>query len=189
MTVKPGWRLNLFRALALVLVVGITFSLFALHGRFSHLDVVGYPIMFLLSILINATVLLPLPSLALASVMGANTTFNPIWVAVVVGSGAAIGEMTGYLAGFSGQIVLENIKWYDRFQEWMKRYGGWAILVLAFIPNPLFDLAGMSAGALKMPVAKFLFWCSVGKILKMLVFSLAGAGIIKFFPWMTSWIN
>jgi membrane protein DedA with SNARE-associated domain len=189
MTINPGWRTNLLRALALVLVIGITFSLFALRGRFSHLNIVGYPVMFLLSILLNATVFLPLPSIALASVLGANTVFNPILVAVVVGSGAAFGEITGYLAGFGGQIVLENVKWYERFLKWMKRYGGWAILVLAFIPNPLFDLAGISAGALKMPLAKFLFWCCLGKILKMLVFSLAGAGFIKLFPWMASWIN
>ena len=48
----------------------------------------------------------------------------------------------------------------------MEKYGDITILVLAFIPNPLFDLAGMVAGILKMPVWKFLIYCVIGKILK-----------------------
>ena len=34
--------------------------------------------------------------------------FNPIGVAVAAGLGAAIGELSGYLAGFSGQGVVER---------------------------------------------------------------------------------
>lgn len=49
-----------------------------------------------------------------------------------------------------------------------------AILVLAFIPNPLFDLAGISAGTLKMPVLPFLIFCTIGNILKMFLFAYAG---------------
>ncbi|PIZ25416.1 MAG: DedA family protein, partial [Chloroflexi bacterium CG_4_10_14_0_8_um_filter_57_5] len=33
------------------------------------------------------------------------------------------------------------------------------IAALAFIPNPLFDLAGMASGALKIPLWKFLIAC------------------------------
>jgi membrane protein DedA with SNARE-associated domain len=54
-------------------------------------------------------------------------------------------------------------------------------MVMAFIPNPIFDLAGMAAGMLKMPVPQFLFWCALGKILKMLVFSYTGASIFNLF--------
>ena len=56
----------------------------------------------------------------------------------------------------------------------MEKYGDITILVLAFIPNPLFDLAGMVAGILKMPVWKFLIYCVIGKILKMMMFAYAG---------------
>jgi len=48
------------------------------------------------------------------------------------------------------------------------------IVALAFIPNPLFDLAGMASGALKLPLWKFLLACVIGKILKMLMFAYAG---------------
>jgi len=114
-----------------------------------------------------------------ASAMGA--VFNPFWVAVASGSGAAVGELTGYLAGFSGQIIIENRAWYDRLVEVMRKYGEVTILVLAFIPNPVFDLTGMAAGMLKMPLVKFLTWCLLGKTLKMLFFSYTGASIFNLF--------
>jgi membrane protein YqaA with SNARE-associated domain len=111
----------------------------------------------------------------------AGAVFNPFWVAIAAGSGAALGEMTGYLAGFSGQAVIENAKRYEQLINWMKKYGSITIMVLAFIPNPAFDLAGMSAGALKMPIYKFLFFCVIGKILKMMVFAYTGAAIFNLF--------
>jgi len=107
--------------------------------------------------------------------------FNPYWVALAAGTGATIGEISGYLVGFSGQAVIENKQWYDRITGWMKKFGGVTILVLAVIPNPLFDIAGMVAGALKMPLWKFLAWSWVGKCIKMLGFALGGVGILKLF--------
>ena len=56
-----------------------------------------------------------------------------------------------------------------------EQYGGWTILVLSLIPNPIFDIAGAAAGALKMPVGKFLLWAWVGKTIKMFIFAYAGA--------------
>jgi membrane protein DedA with SNARE-associated domain len=166
------------------LVLAITVLLFVLRNRIAHIQVYGYPVVFLLSILANATLILPLPGVALASLLGANPSFNPLLVAIVVGVGSAIGEMTGYLAGFSGQIVVEKSVWYYRIQDWMARYGPAAVFILAFVPNPFFDMAGISAGASKMPIPKFLFWCSLGKILKMMIFAFAGATILKMFPWL-----
>ena len=59
-----------------------------------------------LSILANGTVILPAPGVIFVFAMGA--IFNPFWVAVAAGAGAALGELTGYLVGFSGQAVVER---------------------------------------------------------------------------------
>ena len=56
----------------------------------------------------------------------------------------------------------------------MQRYGTWTIFVLALIPNPVFDLGGMAAGTLRFPVPKFLVACTAGKVIKNMVFALAG---------------
>jgi membrane protein DedA with SNARE-associated domain len=102
---------------------------------------------------------------------------------VAAGSGAALGELSGYLAGFSGQGVVQRVKWHAQLEDWMRRYGDITILVLSFVPNPAFDVAGITAGALKLPLYRFLFWCWLGKVIKMLVFAYGGSTILNFvFP-------
>ncbi len=167
------------RILALILVIALTIAIFLLHDRIPNLQAYGLPGIFFLSLLTNATLILPVPGVVITSTMSA--IFHPFLVALAAGTGAAIGELTGYLAGFSGQIVIENRPRFSRLVEWMKKYGGWTILVLSIIPNPAFDMAGIVAGALKYPVHKFLSWCWLGKVIKMLMFAYAGAGI---FSWL-----
>jgi uncharacterized membrane protein YdjX (TVP38/TMEM64 family) len=181
-----GWRLQAARILALVAVILITVYVFSIRDQASELQAYGYPGIFLLSMLANATVILPAPGIALTYAFGA--VFNPIGVALAAGAGAALGELTGYLAGFSGQGVVDDIPMYDRITAWTEKYGGWVVLILAFIPNPFFDIAGAAAGALKMRVHIFLFWAFIGKVLKMLLFAYAGAAsldwVINLFPSM-----
>ena len=40
------------------------------------------------------------------------------------------------------------------------------IFVLAVIPNPVFDLAGLAAGMLRMPVLRYFTAAATGKIIK-----------------------
>jgi membrane protein DedA with SNARE-associated domain len=172
-------RLNLLRALILIGVIALTVYLISIRDQVKQLGAYGYPGIFLVSILANATIIVPLPGILLTSAMGA--VFNPFWVAIAAGLGAALGELSGYLAGFSGQAVIENTKRYELMTNWMRKYGDITILVLAFIPNPVFDVAGMIAGALKMKPTKFLFYCAVGKILKMMLFAYTGASLFNLF--------
>ena len=179
-----GWRLTAARILALAAVVIITVFVFSIRDRAAELQGYGYPGIFLLSVLANATLILPAPGIALTFTFGA--VFNPLGVALAAGAGAALGELTGYLAGFSGQGVFKDSKTYLWLEEWTDRYGGWAILLLAFVPNPFFDLAGTAAGALRMKLSRFLLWTLVGKVLKMLLIAYAGAGslawLLEYFP-------
>lgn len=177
--VTPRARLNLVRALVLLGVIALTVLLFIFRDQIKELERFGYAGIFLVSIFANATIIIPLPGVAFTSAMGA--VFNPFWVAVAAGSGAAIGEFSGYLAGFSGQALIEDARTYERVTSWMKKYGDITVLVLAFIPNPLFDMAGMVSGALKLPWPRFLFFCAIGKILKMLMFAYLGAYLGDFF--------
>jgi membrane protein YqaA with SNARE-associated domain len=174
-------RLNLARLLALAVVIAISVYIFSIRNEAQSLARYGYPGIFLLSILANATVLLPAPGVLFVFAMGA--VFNPLGVALAAGAGAALGELSGYLAGFSGQAVVERSQSYDRIRSWMETHERWsylAVLALAFVPNPLFDLAGFAAGTLKMPISRFLFFCWLGKTLKMLMFAYAGASSLQF---------
>jgi uncharacterized membrane protein YdjX (TVP38/TMEM64 family) len=177
---SPETRKKIFRALILVFVVSITIIILINRERIGELKVVGYPGIFLISIIANATIIIPIPGVLITAAMGA--VFNPFWVAVAAGCGAAIGELTGYLAGYSGQGVVERSDWHDRLVSWMRRYGDVTILVLAFIPNPAFDVAGITAGMLKMPWYRYLIWSAIGKMLKMAIFAYGGSTILGLFP-------
>ena len=174
-----GWRLTLVRIAVILAVVGLTVVLFISKDKVAQLGAFGYPGIFLVSVLSNATLILPVPGVIFTSAMGA--VFNPFLVALAAGTGATLGEITGYMAGFSGQGVIENRQWYERVTGWMKRYGDVVILGLAFVPNPVFDIAGMVAGALRMPLWRYLLFSWIGKVGKMLLFAYGGLSVLKLF--------
>jgi membrane protein YqaA with SNARE-associated domain len=176
-------NLTFLRILTLSGVVALIVVLYIYRNQVKKLEDYGYVGIFLLSIAANATIIIPLPGVAITTAMGA--IFNPIGVALAAGLGAAIGELTGYMAGFSGQAVVERATLFQRLTTWMISHQNLAygmIMLLAFIPNPLFDLAGLAAGTLKLPLWKFLTSCAIGKILKMLIFAYAGYYSA---PWLT----
>jgi membrane protein YqaA with SNARE-associated domain len=170
---KPTWLVTLSRILALLIVVGVTVGAYLLRDRIEHFAIYGYPGIFLITLLSYATVLIPVPGLAIVFAMSG--LLHPLGVAVAAAAGAAIGELSGYLAGYSGRAVIENWKRYEKITAWVRKYGGPAILVLAAIPNPVFDLVGVAAGVLKMPIHKFLLWVFSGQLIKMLVIAYSGS--------------
>lgn len=172
---KPASRLNtnLLRILAVLAVIGITVYIYSIRDRVEEFAVYGYPGIFLIALMANAIVILPAPGVAVVFAMG--SVFNPFGVAFAAGAGGAIGELTGYLTGFSGQAVVENTALYNRLLPWVRKYGAWVILVLSAIPNPFFDTAGIAAGIAKVPLWQFLLACWVGQTIKMAMFAFAGA--------------
>ncbi len=173
--VQSGIGVALLRVLALAAVIGITLFIYSIRERAQEFAAYGYPGIFVIMLMANATVILPAPGVAMVFGMGATQVFNPLLIALFAGTGGVIGELSGYLAGFSGQAVIERSDIYKKINPWIEKYGGWALLVLAAIPNPFFDVAGIAAGMAKMPLWKFMFFCWVGQLLKMAMFAYAGA--------------
>jgi membrane protein YqaA with SNARE-associated domain len=169
----PPWRLRIVQALTVIVIVAALGAALYFRDRLQELEKHGYAAVFLVGLVSNATLILPVPGLAVSSVMGG--VFNPWIVGIVGGVGQALGELTGYMAGYSGQTLVDENRVYDRLTHWMQRYGVWAIFVLALVPNPLFDVGGMIAGALRLPLWKFLVSCMAGKVLKNILFALAGS--------------
>jgi uncharacterized membrane protein YdjX (TVP38/TMEM64 family) len=170
---------TILRILAIVAVIGITLYTYSIREHIEQFQALGYPGIFLIALLANATILLPAPGAAIVAAVGA--VFNPIGVGIAAGSGGAIGELSGYLAGFSGQAVIERTEVYAKIKPWVDKYGGWAILVLSAIPNPLFDVAGIAAGIAKMRFWTFLFFVWIGQLIKMTLFAYAGRYSIDLF--------
>lgn len=161
------------RVAAILFAVGITIAILLMAPHIQRFSRYGYPGIFLISLIANASIVLPIPGLAVTFTMGA-VLWWPL-VGLVAGAGEALGETTGYLAGYGGSAVVENRKLYARLKYWMEHHGMLTIFVLSVIPNPVIDLAGISAGALKYSFLKFMLALWLGKTIKTLFFAWAGA--------------
>jgi len=169
----------LTRLLAIAVVLVITVAIWRVGDKLEQFRLWGYPGVFLVSFLGNATIILPAPSLALVFAMGG--ILNPLLVGLVAGPAEALGELTGYLAGYGSRAIVEKRQMYERLEGWMQRNGALTILVLSAIPNPFFDLAGIAAGVLHYPISRFLLFCWLGKSIKTIAFAFAGAYSLTFF--------
>ncbi len=158
--------------LAVALALGLTLVLALVPIDVRGLEAYGYLGIFLLALVSNATVIFPAPYLV--AVFAAAQYFDPILLGLAAGLGAAIGETTGYLAGYGGSVVAEKSEAYRKAEAWMRRYGFFALLVLAAVPSPLFDVAGMAAGALRYPYWKFLLAAALGKCAKATILAMGG---------------
>jgi membrane protein YqaA with SNARE-associated domain len=120
---------------------------------------------FLINLINNATVILPAPfGIALTCLFAG--VAHPILVAIVGGLGSALGEFTAYMAGAGGNAVIPHGRVYRLMRYYIRKAGVIVIFLLAAIPNPLFDVGGLIAGALKMPPLVFLAATFAGKTVR-----------------------
>ena len=159
--------------LTILLIIAITFVLFLYRDKASELENLGYLGAFLISLVSNATIFLPMPSLLLLFALGAS--FNPILVGLVSSVGGAIGELSGYIAGRSGRGIARENKWFTRADRWMRRWGTLTVFVFSLVPVLPIDTAGLAAGVLHFPVLKFLAACFLGKTILYIGMALFGA--------------
>lgn len=141
-------------------------------GMFGDVEAYGYLGVFLISILGSAVILVPVPSMPVVFIMGA--ILNPWLVGLMAGLGEPIGEIPSYMAGYSGRASMEKRSLYIKLKGWMKRRGSLVLFLFASIPNPAFDLAGATAGALRYPFWKFLLLLLLGKTVKGWIIAFAG---------------
>jgi uncharacterized membrane protein YdjX (TVP38/TMEM64 family) len=172
-TIVEFWREHRPQILAFLFSVAITAIIIVFRHELVRLSAYGYLGVFLISVIGNATVIFPVPSLAV--VFAGGGILNPLLVGLIAGVGEPLGELTGYLAGYGGSAVIENRERFEQIKGWMERRGFITIFVLSVIPNPFFDLAGLSAGMLHFPVAKFLLACWMGKTIKALILAYLGS--------------
>lgn len=140
----------------------------------------GYIGAFLISMIASATIVLPAPGLAVVIAMG--TALDPIILGIVGGIGSAVGELSGYIAGANGSALIPESQRHhvERLDKLTRRYGAWLLFGMSAIPFPLFDIAGMVAGALRMRVSSFLLSVAAGKSIKYIVLILLGSNSIAY---------
>ena len=158
---------------AILLAITITLFIIGLRDTISEYATYGYPGIFIISVLGNATLIFPAPSFTIVFAVGG--VLNPYLVA---GCGAAVGEMTGYLAGYGGQEAIEKRTIYQQLNYYLEKWNVWPIFLLGLIPNPFFDIGGILAGVLKMPWWQFWLAAAAGKSLRFVGLALVGASVL-----------
>ena len=162
---------RLFFLLALLVVIAIVAGLQLTYGRhperLEEFKANFYWGAFLISLIGNATIIFPGAVLVILSNLGivlyASTGLvGPIIVGLVGGIGAALGEMTGYVAGYSGREIVRRGQMYGRVEGWVRKWGTLAILLFSLVPF-VFDLVGIAAGVLRFPFWKFVLFCWLGR--------------------------
>ena len=159
--------------ISLLLACGTSVAIVSFTGEIRKFQELGYIGVFLISLLGNATLILPAPGLAFVFLLGGSLP-NPLLVGLFAGIGGTLGELTGYLAGYGGSGIITHTKAYNQTKKQIDKYGLWAIFFFALIPNPLFDLAGIVAGAVNIPWWKFLLAAGAGKVIKAIIVAYMG---------------
>lgn len=125
----------------------------------------GYAGVFLMAVIGSASPFWPLPG-SWAAPLAAGLGLNPLLVGLAAGLGEPIGELSGYTAGYGGQVAIQKWKRYAQLEAWMRRRGGLTIFLVSAIPNFFIKLVTIAAGALRYPTWKFFIYCWAGKTIK-----------------------
>ena len=188
---QPLWFVRrveyLVLAAAALLMVSFWVIFFVFGIDLNKLTTYGYIGLFVVSLISAASIVLPMPGAA--AITGAGALLHPILgipvpllVGLVAGPAEALGELTGYAAGYGGSALFEKRSVYPRVKRWMERRGILTLFLLSCFPNPLVDVAGVAAGATKMRIWQFTAGVLPGKFLKNVYLSaggLAGGEIIR----------
>jgi membrane protein DedA with SNARE-associated domain len=139
----------------------------------------GYLGLFGIVLLRSASVVFPVPAPGIIFAAGGlldpvGGIPAPIAVGVVAGFAESIGEFTGYAAGYSGSPMLERQSIYRRVRGWVERRPFLTVFALSFTPGPFFDVAGLAAGATRVPIRVFYPPMLIGKIIRDTMVATAG---------------
>jgi uncharacterized membrane protein YdjX (TVP38/TMEM64 family) len=175
-------------ALYVAILVGLSFGFAYLLGYLmAHFNIslerfapTAYLVVFVVTLASNAGIFVPV-YFHISIMMAAASLWNPVLVALVASIAGTLGETTGYYAGYLGKrfILAESAPGYDRLVGWMKRHGTWGIFLISLQPILPFDIAGLLAGASKLPLWKFLLPCWAGRFPKYLAACYLGPAVFN----------
>lgn len=156
--------------LGVVLTVAMAVAVVYFWEEVRALQHLGYLGAFLISIFGGATIIVPVPMLAVQFALGG--VLNPVFVGLASGLGETGGALIIYMTGHGGGAALYNSKHgklqavYLRLMSWMERRGSITLFVLSSVVNPFFYPAALTAGALRFGIKRYFLICLAGKTIK-----------------------
>ena len=164
--------------LGVILTIAMAVAVVYFWEEVRSLGQYGYLGAFGVSIFGSATVIIPVPMLAVQFALGG--VLNPVFVGLASGLGETAGALTIYMTGHGGGTALANSKHgkiqaaYERLTGWMERKGSLTLFLLSSVVNPFFYPAALTASALRFGIKRYFFTCWAGKTIKGLTVAFAG---------------
>lgn len=141
----------------------------------SSLGLIG---LFVIQAITSASFFTATPSFL--TVIAGGALYPPMLVALIASLGSALGDMLSFLVGIAGRHLahhkLKKKLWFRVLNDYFRKYGGWFLLLFAFMPNPFFDTIGIVAGVFAYSPFRFFTLVFVGRFVRFL--SLASFGSI-----------
>jgi membrane protein YqaA with SNARE-associated domain len=193
LSLRKKTKLALLIVVFLGLTVGLSFGSRLLFARINlpifHVAWLTYLIVFVAFLAIELVPFGPAP-IALSILFVTASIWNPLMVGLAAAIGASVGGFGGYFMGILGRRVLLKENFMCSISEMLcnknigkcvNDRGPLVIGILAFQPILPFEITGIIAGSLKMPVQKFFMATFVGNSIKYITLALM-AGMISSIP-------
>lgn len=140
-----------------------------------HLGPYGYLGVFLITLIANATVVVPVPYYGLVARLSQELSLPGVMIAGALGS--TIGESVAFFVGRSGRGAVDDTPMYRWVQRQMQQ--PWRAFLVLFAlsapPNPAFDVAGLTAGAMGLPYWMFATAVFLGRLIRLAIIAIGGA--------------
>ena len=151
-----------------ILIIVLSVIIFLNQDKIENVSDVSYLGVMGLCFLANSTVLLPAPSLVIAS--SCALVLNPWIVAIFAAIGSSLGEFIGYAFGTISKEISPKLQ--NLLEKILSKIKNQTLLVfiLALVPLPLFDVVGIYSGGTKMNPLKFFLACFSGKFIKLAIY-------------------
>ena len=170
-TSKAGRSAYYLGILGVVLTIAMALAVVYFWEEVRALETWGYLGSFLISILGGATIIIPVPMLAVVFALGGVMKYTWL-VGIAAGLGETLGALTIYMTGHGARPALYNSKHgklqaaYERLMGLMERRGSITLFLLSAVINPFFYPAALAAGATKFGIRKYFLICLAGKTIK-----------------------
>jgi membrane protein YqaA with SNARE-associated domain len=137
------------------------------YGAFTSFAYVGA---FVVTFLANALIAIPIPYIPIVAHIGA-TAAMPWLVVVLAALASVLGESVAFLAGRAEEGLVSEHPVYRRVHRVAERplLAGAMLFLFAVPPNPIFDVAGLAAGAVGVPYRVFFVSVFAARLIRLAV--------------------
>lgn len=149
-------------------LIAVNIALYFAPIDYRGLTTFAYAGAFLVCLVANAVVAIPIPYIPVIAHIGA-TAESPALVVALAALGSVLGESVAFVVGRAEQGLVSEHPLYKKLHHLAERkwLAGLVLFGLAVPLNPLFDVAGLAAGAMGMRYRVFFVAVFTARVVRM----------------------